>query len=97
MNENTMQLLLSCPCKPGFNYKTPTTFNAHKLNKKHLAWESTQDQKNQRVLTKQLENEVERLKNKLLQREKVENELLNRISDLEKQIDYHRRLLTKKF
>jgi hypothetical protein len=62
----------------------------HRNTKTHLAWETTQDQKNNRVLSKQLENEVERLKASLLQRDEIEHELLNRIKDLEKQIEYYR-------
>jgi hypothetical protein len=54
----------------------------------HLAWETSQDVKNVRVKSKQYENEVERLKNRLVHRENIEAELLARIRTLEESVAY---------
>ena len=86
---SSIQILLTCPCRPGFMYKSANSMKQHKLTKTHVAWETAQDEKNNRVLSKQLENEVERLKLSLQQRDRIEHELLNRIKDLEKQIQYY--------
>lgn len=75
----------NCPCRPGFTYKN---LAQHKKSKMHLAWEQTQVVKDVRVQSKQFENEIERLKNKLIHRERVEAELLIRINALEESVDY---------
>ena len=54
----------------------------------HLAWETSQDVKDVRVKSKQYENEVERLKNRLIHRENVEAELLAHIRTLEESVAY---------
>ena len=75
----------TCPCRPGFTYKS---LGAHKKTKMHLAYEKIQEVKDVRVQSKQFENEIERLKNKLIQRELVEVELLTRIRTLENSVIY---------
>jgi hypothetical protein len=55
----------------------------------HLAYEKVQEVKDVRVQSKQFENEIERLKNKLIQRELVEAELLVRIRILEESLSYY--------
>lgn len=77
-----------CPCRPGFTYKS---FSQHKKTKMHLAWETAQDAKDIRVKSKQYENEVERLKNRLIHRENVEAELMRRIKTLEDAVEYWRK------
>jgi len=54
----------------------------------HLAYEKIQEVKDVRVQSKQFENEIERLKHKLVQRELVEIELLTRIRTLENSVTY---------
>jgi hypothetical protein len=76
----------TCPCRPGFTYKS---LEAHKKTKMHLAYEKIQEVKDVRVQSKQFENEIERLKNKLIQRELVEAELLVRIRILEESLSYY--------
>jgi len=75
----------TCPCRPGFTYKS---LGAHKKTKMHLAYEKIQEVKDVRVQSKQFENEIERLKHKLVQRELVEIELLTRIRTLENSVTY---------
>lgn len=75
----------SCPCRPGFMYKNLTQ---HKKTKMHVAWETIQDVKDIRIKSKTYENEVERLKNRLVHRENIEAELLARIHTLEESIEY---------
>lgn len=78
-----LSVKLTCPCRPGFTYKNGSTFSQHKNSKMHKAWESERDNKNDRIRSKEFENEIERLRNKLAQREEVEKELLKRIQQLE--------------
>jgi predicted nucleic acid-binding Zn-ribbon protein len=54
----------------------------------HLAWETSREVKDVRVQSKQFENEIERLKIRLEHKEHVETELLNRIRQLEKEIEH---------
>jgi hypothetical protein len=80
---------LVCPCRPGFSYKNGSTFSQHRHTKTHRAWESDRDNKNDRIRSKEFENEIVRLRNKLAQRDEVEKELLNRIKQLEYNLDYY--------
>jgi hypothetical protein len=57
---------------------------SHKKTNIHLAWESTNEVKDIRIKAKQFENEIERLKTRLLHKEQIEIELLRRITELEK-------------
>ena len=77
--------LLTCPCRPNFTYKNLVQ---HKKTKMHQAWETSREVKGVRVQSKHFENEIERLKNRLEHKEHVETELLNRIRQLEKEIEY---------
>lgn len=80
-----LSVQLSCPCRPGFTYKNLTQ---HKKSKMHLAWEASKEVKDVRVQSKQFENEIERLKRRLIHKEEVEVELLNRIHQLEEEVRY---------
>ena len=75
---------LSCPCRPTFHYKTPASLAAHKKTKNHKAWEATQENKQDKIRSKDFENENERLEHK----EEVERELLARIRQLEYELEY---------
>ena len=75
----------TCPCRPGFNY---VNIMAHRKTKMHQAWEAEKDSRDVRARAKQFENEIERLKNRLIHRENVEKELLARIHVLEETIKY---------
>ena len=77
-----------CPCRPEFTYKNAQALVNHKKSKMHLAWETAQDVKDVRVKSKQYENEVERLKYRLVHRENLEAELLARIRTLEESVAY---------
>lgn len=82
-------LQLNCPCKPNFIYKNPGSFSAHKKTKMHIGWENTQTMKNDKARSKEFENEVERLKRSILQKEAIEAELLKRIQHLESALKYY--------
>jgi len=77
-----------CPCRPEFTYKNAHALTTHKKSKMHIAWEQNQEVKDVRVQSKQFENEIERLKNKLIHRERIEAELLTRIRTLEESVAY---------
>jgi len=77
-----------CPCRPDFTYKSAKMLAQHKKSNMHLAWETAQDVKDVRVKSKKYENEVERLKNRLVHRENIEAELLARIRTLEESVAY---------
>ena len=77
-----------CPCRPEFTYKNAHALSIHKKSKMHIAWETAQDVKDVRVNSKKYENEVERLKNRLVHRENIEAELLARIHTLEESVKY---------
>ena len=79
-----------CPCRPGFIYKNMTL---HRKSKMHQQWESRQEVKDVRVQSKQFENEIERLKMKIVHKEKVEAELLERIHQLEYESQYWKKQL----
>jgi hypothetical protein len=79
---------LSCPCRPTFHYKTPASLAAHKKTKNHKAWEATQENKQDKIRSKDFENENERLKRRLEHKEEVERELLARIRQLEYELEY---------
>lgn len=84
-----------CPCRPDFVYKNGSTFSNHKHSKTHLAWQTERDIKNDRLRSKEFENENERLKNRLLHKEEIEKELLNRIRTLEQERDYFQNQILK--
>ena len=79
---------LTCPCRPGFLYKNAVSLIQHKRSKIHKTWESLQENKQDKVRSKQFENEIERLKRRLTHKEEVESELLARIHQLEYERDY---------
>jgi hypothetical protein len=54
----------------------------------HIAWETSREVKDVRVQSKQFENEIERLRNRLEHKEQVEIELLSRIRQLESDVQY---------
>lgn len=81
---------LSCPCRPGFMYKTDASLKAHRRTKGHTTWEALQENKNDKVRSKEFENEIERLKRRLAQKEDVEASLLARIHQLEEDVEYWR-------
>jgi chromosome segregation ATPase len=60
----------------------------HKKSKMHLAWEASKEVKDVRIQSKQFENEIERLKRRLAHKEDIEVELLNRIHQLEGDVQY---------
>jgi uncharacterized protein with WD repeat len=59
----------------------------HQKTKLHKAWETSQEVKDVRVQSKKYENEIQRLKNRLVHKEEVEIVLLKRIEYLEKQLE----------
>jgi hypothetical protein len=66
---------------------------AHKKTKLHKSWESIQEVKNVRVQSKHFENEIERLKRRLIHKEEVEIVLLKKIQTLETQVGHlHKQL-----
>lgn len=60
----------------------------HRKSKMHRIWEDAQDHKQDRVRSKEFENENERLKRRLVHKESVEVALLNRIHQLEYDLAY---------
>jgi hypothetical protein len=83
---------LSCPCRPNFFYKNINSFKAHKKTKTHANWELAETNKNDKILSKKFENEVERLRRRLAQKEEVESNLLVRINQLEHELAYFKKL-----
>jgi hypothetical protein len=83
---------LSCPCRPNFFYKNINSFKAHKKTKTHANWELAETNKNDKILSKKFENEVERLRRRLAQKEEVESNLLVRINQLEHELAYLKKL-----
>lgn len=83
-----VSIQLVCPCNSGFIYKNRTTFQAHKKSKAHLHWVALEDNKNDRVRSKDFENQLERLTRRLEHKERIEEELLARIKTLEEKIQY---------
>jgi len=79
---------LSCPCRPAFQYKTPASLAAHKKTKLHKSWEMTQENKQDKIRSKDFENEIERLKRRLEHKEEIETELIARIHQLEYELTY---------
>lgn len=75
---------LTCPCRPGFCYKNAVSLAQHKRSKIHKTWESLQENKQDKIRSKQFENEIERLKARLVHKEQVEA----RIFQLERERDY---------
>ena len=83
-----LSVQLSCPCRPGFFYKNQVSLYQHKRTKLHKTWEAGQDHKQDRIRSKEFENEIERLKRRITHKEEVETELLNRIRQLEHELMY---------
>jgi len=79
---------LTCPCRPGFLYKNGVSLAQHKRSKIHKTWEALQENKQDKARSKHFENEIERLKSRLVHKENIEVELLNRIFHLERERDY---------
>jgi hypothetical protein len=63
----------------------------HKKTKLHKTWESLKENKQDKVRSKEFENEIERLRARLIHKENVEVELLNRIHQLEAEVGYLRK------
>ncbi len=83
-----LSVQLTCPCRPGFSYKNEVSMAHHKKTKLHKTWESLQENKQDKVRSKEFENEIERLKRRLIHKEAVEVALLNRINQLEEELVY---------
>lgn len=78
----------SCPCRPGFTYKNEVSLAQHKKSKLHKTWEALKENKNDKIRSKEFENEIERLKRRLEHKEEIEIELLARIHHLEDDVAY---------
>jgi hypothetical protein len=81
-----LTLQMACPCRPGFTYKN---LAIHKKSKLHQTWEANQVHKYDKARSKEFENEIERLKRRLIHKEAIEVELLNRIRQLEGELKYY--------
>jgi hypothetical protein len=73
---------LTCPCNPGFVYRSKSTYNAHKKSKKHVAYDSKR--KEEAITATRRDNEID-LMNRIigsLTRENIklkdENEILRK-------------------
>ena len=78
---------LTCPCRPGFVYKTASTLASHvRTSKAHQNWVTSNERKDAMTRSKEFENEIERLRRKLEHKELVEKQLLARIAFLEGQL-----------
>lgn len=82
-----VSIILQCPCRPGFVYKNEASLMTHKKTKLHKAWETSHEVKDIRAQSKHFENEIERLKRRLIHKEEVEVVLLNKIQSLEAQLE----------
>jgi hypothetical protein len=83
-----LSIQLSCPCRPGFAYKSRESLYQHKKTKQHKTWEAAQDQKQDKARAKDFENQIERLRRKIDHKEAIETALLTRIRQLEDDILY---------
>lgn len=81
-----LSLQLTCPCRPAFTYKNEVSLAGHKKTKLHRAWEDSREHKQDRARAKEFENEIERLKRRIIHKEEVERALLKRIQQLENEI-----------
>lgn len=86
--------VFTCPCRPGFTYKD---LKSHKTTKMHKAWESVQENKNSLIRSKEYENEIYRLKNRLRHKEDVETALMVRINQLESENSYWKSYYTQNY
>jgi hypothetical protein len=84
---------LTCKCRPGFFYKNQVSLHQHKRTKLHRTWEALQENRHDKVRSKEFENENERLKRRLAHKEEVEAELVNRIHQLEYECQYWKKQL----
>jgi len=69
VKETAIIATFTCPCRPGFQYKSKSALDAHKKTKMHLSFEKSTDLKNTQASSKKLENQIESLKTKLEQKE----------------------------
>jgi septal ring factor EnvC (AmiA/AmiB activator) len=83
VNETAIIATFTCLCRPGFQYKSKAALDAHKKTKMHLSFEKSTDLKNTQASSKKLENQIESLKIKLEQKDRIEAQLLERIQHLE--------------
>jgi len=83
VKETAIVATFTCLCRPGFQYKSKSALDAHKKTKMHLSFEKSTDLKNTQASSKKLENQIESLKTKLEQKERLEAQLLERIKHLE--------------
>ena len=81
---------LTCPCRPGFVYKNEVSLRAHKKTKVHATYVATQENRQDRARSKEFENEVERLKRRLIHKEEIEMELMMRIHQLEGELAWYK-------
>jgi hypothetical protein len=79
---------LTCPCRPGFIYKSSATLAIHRKSKAHQAWEKIKENKDDKIRSKEFENEAERMRRQLEQRIDVESTLMARIHQLEHECTY---------
>jgi hypothetical protein len=63
----------------------------------HRTWESLQEIRDVRASSKTFENEIERLKRRLAQKEALEAVLLKRIQELEEAIEYWKSYFDERF
>lgn len=84
---------LSCQCRPGFFYKNQVSLYQHKRTKLHKTWEALQDGRNDKVRSKEFENENEGLRRLLMHKEEVEIALMDRIRQLEHECKYWKKRL----
>lgn len=71
-------------------YRSDATFRAHKKSKTHMSWVTLQESKDTKVRSKEFENEIERLKRRLIHKEEIEMELLMRIHQLESELAWYK-------
>ena len=83
-----LSVQLMCPCRPALSYKNEISLAAQKKTKLHKTWETQQDQKKDKVRSKEFENEIERLRRRVAHKEEIEAELLNRIHQLQYELAY---------
>ena len=54
-----------CMCNPGFKYASRDTFTTHFRSKRHLAWQSTQQERDIRIELGRKEKEIAVLKRQI--------------------------------
>ena len=69
---NILDQNFECPCKPGFKWKTKTTFKGHMKNKDHQIYELTREVRDFRIERDRLQIKVNSLEKALIGKDNLQ-------------------------